>query len=124
MATTEQIARIAYEANRTYCKTISDNSFGEWEDAPDWQKETLYNGVRYHMAHHKAGTTPVSSESHENWLAEKERTGWKYGPVKDPEKKEHPCFVPYDQLPPEQRLKDYLFGAIVKAFWEASGETN
>lgn len=124
METTEQIARIVYEANRTYCKTIGDNSFGEWEDAPDWQKETLYNGVRYHMIHHKAGTVPVSSKSHENWLAEKERTGWKYGPVKDPEKKEHPCFVPYDQLPPEQRLKDYLFGAIVKAFWEASCETN
>ena len=31
-----------------------------------------------------------------------EADGWKYGPVKDPEKKEHPCFVPYDDLPPSR----------------------
>jgi hypothetical protein len=41
--------------------------------------------------------------------------GWKYGPVKDPEKKEHPCFVPYDRLPTEQKAKDYIFGAVVKS---------
>lgn len=47
-------------------------------------------------------------------LARIERAaGWKYGPVKDPERKEHPCFVPYDGLPPEQRAKDYLFRAVV-----------
>ena len=37
------------------------------------------------------------------------------GPVKDPEKKEHPCFLPYDELPLSQRIKDYLFTAVVEA---------
>lgn len=53
------------------------------------------------------------SDSHESWLKEKELSGWKYGPIKDPEKKEHPCFVPYDELPVEQKVKDYLFKQVV-----------
>lgn len=28
--------------------------------------------------------------------------------------KRHPCLVPCDQLPAEQRVKDYLFGAIIR----------
>jgi len=35
--------------------------------------------------------------------------------VKDPEKKQHPCFVPYDELPIQQRRKDALFVSIVRA---------
>jgi hypothetical protein len=35
--------------------------------------------------------------------------------VKNPDAKEHPCFVPYDELPAEQRTKDYLFQAVVRA---------
>jgi hypothetical protein len=35
--------------------------------------------------------------------------------VKDPEKKEHPCFVPYESLPAEQQAKDHLFKGIVAA---------
>jgi hypothetical protein len=41
--------------------------------------------------------------------------GWKYGPVKYPEKKEHPCMVPFAELPKEQQLKDALFRHIVPA---------
>jgi hypothetical protein len=33
----------------------------------------------------------------------------------NPEAKTHPCFVPYDELPPEQKLKDYLFQAVVRS---------
>ena len=47
-------------------------------------------------------------------MAEKVATGWKYGPVKNPDAKEHPCMVPYAELPPEQRRKDALYLAMVK----------
>ena len=40
--------------------------------------------------------------------------GWVYGKIKDAELKTHPCCVPYEQLPVEQRAKDYIFRAIVK----------
>jgi len=48
-------------------------------------------------------------------LKVKEADGWKYGPVKDAEKKEHPCFRPYNLLPRDQKAKDYIFRAIVHA---------
>ena len=107
----EQIARICHEVNRAYCNSIGDTSQPSWEDAPDWQKASAVNGVEFHLNN---DTTP--EQSHENWMREKEADGWVYGPTKDPEKKEHPCMVPYDQLPLEQRTKDYLFKAIVDCF--------
>jgi 8-oxo-dGTP pyrophosphatase MutT (NUDIX family) len=81
------------------------------ENAPDWQKTSAVNGVAYHLTHKDA--TPQNS--HENWLKDKEADGWKWGPVKDAEKKEHPCFTPYDMLPQAQKTKDFLFRTVVHA---------
>lgn len=115
----EQIARIAYETNRAYCQSIGDNSQPPWEEAPLWQQTSVLKGVEFHLRNHENEITPSPSASHESWLEGKRADGWKYGPVKDAAKKEHSCFVPYNQLPVQQRLKDYLFGAIVRAFVEA-----
>lgn len=103
-------AELCHEANRAYCKAIGDDSQPCWGDAPDWQRASAIKGVEFHIANPDAGP----SHSHDSWLEQKRAEGWKYGPVKDAEKKEHPCFVPYDELPPEQKAKDYIFGAIVK----------
>lgn len=105
------IARVAHEVNRAYCKGIGDDSQPSWTDAPAWQQDSAVKGVAFKLKN--PDTTP--EQSHESWLREKEATGWKYGPVKDPEKKEHPCFVPYAELPESQRVKDYLFIAVVEA---------
>jgi hypothetical protein len=105
------IAQVCHEANRVYCRAIGDNSQLHWEDAPEWQKLSAITGVQHVMDNPDA----KPSDSHESWLAEKQAGGWKYGPIKDPEKKEHPCMVPYDQLPEEQRHKDTIFLAIVRA---------
>lgn len=104
------IARVAHEANRTYCQCIGDDSQPYWDGAPDWQIRSAINGVQYHLDNPEA----KPSDSHENWLKQKLAEGWKYGPVKDPEKKEHPCCVPYDQLPDEQKIKDSLFIGVVR----------
>ena len=106
----EEIAKVCHEANRGYCKALGDDSQLPWDEAPQWAKTSAINGVRFHLDNPNAGP----SGSHENWLKEKEKEGWKYGEVKDPEKKEHPCYVPYDQLPKEQQAKDYIFTSIVK----------
>lgn len=109
--TVEQIAELCHETNRVYCATHGDNSQPQWKDAPEWQKTSAINGVRFHLDNPDA----KPSHSHESWLAEKAASGWKYGPVKDPEKKEHPCFVSYDELPAEQKAKDALFIGVVNA---------
>lgn len=107
----ESIAKVAHEANRAYCQTLGDSSQVPWEEAPEWQRASAINGVKYHFSHPDAGP----EHSHNCWLEEKRAAGWAYGPVKDPEKKEHPCFVPFEALPANQQLKDYLFRAIVHA---------
>lgn len=107
----EAIARICHEANRAYCAALGDHSQPAWESAPDWQRQSAMTGVRFTMDNPDA----PPSASHDSWLAEKERDGWKFGEVKDPEAKTHPCFVPYDALPVEQKAKDYIFQAIVRA---------
>lgn len=105
----ENIAQVAHEINKAFCESIGDNSQPTWKDAPEWQKSSAINGVKFHLENPNAGP----DESHKSWLKQKEEEGWKYGPVKNPETKEHPCFVSYDELPVNQRSKDYLFKQVV-----------
>lgn len=108
------IARICHDANRAYCLSIGDTSQPTWESAPDWQRTSAVNGVKAHLESLAAGIEPDPAWSHKLWLKEKNATGWIYGPEENPAKKEHPCMVPFEDLPREQQLKDRLFAAIVK----------
>jgi hypothetical protein len=108
--TKEEIARVCHEVNRAYCQALGDMSQPAWEDAPAWQRESALLGVEFHLSGDYG-----AEASHENWVAQKVADGWKYGPVKNPEVKEHPCLVPFDRLPPDQRAKDFLFRAVVHA---------
>jgi hypothetical protein len=104
-------AEVAHEVNRAYCLTLNDFSQPEWKDAPAWQKKSALAGVRAILL--DPSTTP--EESHRGWFEQKLADGWKYGPVKNPETKEHPCMCRYAELPIAQRAKDFLFGAAVRA---------
>jgi RyR domain len=106
----EEIAKVCHETNRAYCLSQGDASQMPWEQAPEWQKESCIKGVLFHLEHPNS----KPSDSHESWLKEKLSTGWKYGPAKDPDKKEHPCCVPFEQLPKDQQAKDFLFITIVR----------
>ena len=103
------IAMMCHAINAAYCQSLGDDSQSTWDDAPDWQRQSAIAGVEMHLANPDA--TP--EQSHESWYAQKEAEGWTYGEVKDMEKKEHPCFLPYDELPIEQKAKDYLFRTTV-----------
>lgn len=109
--TVQNVARICHETNRAYCVAQGDNSQPQWETAPDWQKQSAINGVIFHRNNPDA--TPAAS--HDSWLEEKLRAGWVYGAEKNPERKEHPCCVRFDRLPPEQQAKDRLFKGIIDA---------
>lgn len=104
-----EIAKVAHEINKAFCESIGDNTQKNWDEAPEWQKESAIIGVQFHLDNPDASP----SASHDSWLKQKEEEGWKYGEVKDAEKKEHPCFVPYEQLPVQQQSKDYLFKQVV-----------
>lgn len=106
----EQIARVAHEVNRAYCQALGDNSQPTWEEAPEWQKTSALKGVDLHCDHN------VGPEaSHESWMKQKLDDGWTWGVVKDPEKKLHPCLMPFAELSISQQAKDYIFRAVVHA---------
>lgn len=106
----DRIARTCHEVNRAYCAALGDWSQPAWEDAPEWQRASARMGVDLHTM---GDFGPEAS--HISWLNQKLDEGWKYGPIKDADKKEHPCMVPFADLPAAQQAKDYIFRAVVHA---------
>ena len=88
-----------------------DDSQVPWDEAPEWQKASAMRGVM--MKLENPDMTPA--EQHAGWMQLKIADGWAYGAAKDPEAKTHPCIMPYEDLPEEQKRKDVLFGGIVSA---------
>lgn len=105
------IARVAHEVNMAYCEGLGDKTQTTWEQALRWQQESAIEGVKLHLENPHAG----AAASHESWMKHKLKDGWTYGRVKDPIKKEHPCLVPFCDLPQEQKLKDFIFRGVVRA---------
>jgi hypothetical protein len=104
-------ARVAYEVNRAYCEAIGENTQLKWEDAPNWLRASLIDGVRFIIENPKA----TARDQHNNWLRVKHADGWTWGPCKNVDLKQHPCMRDYDELPQVQRVKDHLFRAVVKS---------
>lgn len=131
---TEILAAACHSAWYAYT-VIGLGEDGEpWDKAPDWQKDSIRDGVRFWEGQLKgfkatAGSFDTEQDyeaavvewarrhlperSHENWMLHKRNHGWVYGAEKDVEKKTHPCMVPYSDLPEEQRAKDVV---VVEAF--------
>lgn len=107
----DEIAAVCHDANRRYCRALDDESQPMWHLAHAWQRTSAIEGVKLHLRN--LDTTP--EQSHEAWMAHKAAEGWTWGPVKDVGAKQHPCMVPFAELPPEQQAKDRLFKAIVGA---------
>lgn len=57
----------------------------------------------------------TSEQLHESWMQTKFEQGYKYGPARNDELKEHHCLVPYHELSPHDRSKDLIFRNVVKA---------
>ena len=102
---------VCHETNRAYCEAMGDLSQKPWSEAEQWQKSSAEAGVQFAMQNPDASV----DAQHNAWCADKLAAGWKYGPVKDADKREHPCLVAYAELPVAQRRKDLLFRAVVWA---------
>lgn len=107
----EGLAMLCHEANRLLCSLQGDFSGVPWLAADEHTRQSARQGVDW--ARSNPGAT--AEEMHENWRRFKAAAGWTFGPTKDSSLRQHPCMVPYDDLPIGQRLKDELFLAIVRA---------
>lgn len=96
--TDEQIARVAWDAARALADVLDpDAPLGPWSSVhPDWAADEikLVKAARY-------GATPEAIHEQRMQL--------------DPE------LLPFDQLPPEDRAKDYLFAGVCTAM-NAAGD--
>lgn len=108
------IARIVHEANRAL-QHVQDDPVPSppWDLAGEDIRASAVDGVQNALD----GASP--EESHRNWLEFKAREGWTWGQTKDFDAKTHPCMVDYEELPPEQRVKDHLFVSIVQTLKDA-----
>lgn len=107
--TPEKIAEVVHEANRALQRINGEIVNFPWESTSQELRDSSISGV----LGVQNGNTP--EQSHEGWMRERTENGWVYGPVKNFALKTHPDLVPYADLPPEQKVKDALFGAIVHA---------
>lgn len=48
----------------------------------------------------------LARNTHEVWAQQRIAEGWKYGEERNDEQKEHPCLVPYDELPESEKVYD------------------
>jgi RyR domain len=51
-------------------------------------------------------TEQLAENSHDLWARQRMREGWKLGPRRDDAKQEHPCLVPYSELPDSEKQYD------------------
>lgn len=107
----EKVAYMTHQANKSWCELHGDYSQKDWNEAEDWQRESAIKGVQFRIDNPNAG----DDAQHNAWMQDKIDNGWKYGEVKDPQRKLHPCIVPFEQLPEFQKMKDVIFCAIVDA---------
>ena len=48
----------------------------------------------------------MAENVHEVWARTRIEQGWTYGPERNDAEKKHPCLVPYNQLPEEEKVYD------------------
>jgi ryanodine receptor 2 len=48
----------------------------------------------------------MAENVHDEWAKTRIEQGWSYGDTRDDKNKKHPCLVPYDELPEEEKAYD------------------
>jgi RyR domain len=51
-------------------------------------------------------TEQLARNAHEVWARERIAQGWRFGKERNDARKEHPCLVPYEQLPESEKVYD------------------
>ena len=54
----------------------------------------------------KALTEQLAEHVHDTWARQRFQDGWTWGPKRDDAARQHPCLVPYAQLPDSEKEYD------------------
>ena len=105
----EDLCRMCHNAIGEIKRAAGEPSQVSWGNAEEWQKQSTSDQVEYHMR--TPGSPP--DMSHNKWMANKIKQGYKYGATVDNVAKTHNCLVQFEELPPIQQLKDSIIQVIV-----------
>ena len=50
----------------------------------------------------------IAEHIHNSWAAQRIADGWTYGPERDDKSKQHPCLIPYSELPESEKEYDRI----------------
>lgn len=106
----EQVAMICHEAHRAFCAAMGDTTIDPWDKALDYQRQSAIAGIKAIAESDDIRRAIDPERLHESWLENALRTGWRYGEVKDREKKTHPALLPWKALSDNEKAKSALFG--------------
>lgn len=116
-----------YRKNQEGKKSVDDPAMQPWEKLREDLKESnrqqadqipeklqaVGYGIRQAASGPPSGLKLTLEEleilarmEHDRWMAEKVQSGWRYGLPRDDAKKLHPCLVPWEELPEEEKDKD------------------
>ena len=114
------VAQMAHDAVCTFCisEAISRRT---WNEITDADKELSLRAMKS-LLDSRVFDPPcldIASLAEivwDAWMQSAISLGWKYGPVKDEKKKEHPSIVPdYKTLSTFEKTKDYIYIGIIQS---------
>jgi hypothetical protein len=81
---------------------------------PLWNRESFVSYQPKPIDTSKVSLTPeileireiLAENAHDHWARQRMGEGWTFGPERNDVRKEHPCLVPYDQLPESEKEYD------------------
>ena len=58
----------------------------------------------------------LAKNNHEVWARQRMKDGWRFGPARNDQRREHPSLVPYEKLPElEKKYDDIVVLEMIKA---------
>lgn len=90
----------AWNDSRNYIITITHNNMKTYNPQPiDLLDVALPEDL-------KELREAIAENAHDIWAIDRQEEGWTYGSVRDENKKETPCMVPYSELPEKEKEYD------------------
>ena len=111
-----EIAAVTHGANRVLQALAGEPISPPWENESELIQESVEDGVLTVLEN--PGIT--AEKIHNNWVDFRKSQGWKWGPVKDLDKKEHPDIGPWTALDINAQRKSKVFVAIIMALKETT----
>jgi hypothetical protein len=108
----EQVAKTCHASYRAFCLEMGKPAQPEWSKISEDHKNIMLDSVNKILD----GKIRSREASHDNFVALKEKEGWKYSAVYSEEKMTNPKLVEFEQLSSGDRLKETLFYECAASF--------